>query len=190
MILATIVSSSSCLEEELLFELDLKREEVVSLESKNVRLDGDYKAALELLAENEELFKKEKLQLQAEAAEAEKRREAEAAAREKAETSVQKMEEYSAEQEAFYVSEQLEQWKKGHVVMFLIGVILSGLTIAVSIILSLCMDNLGWLGLLGILTITVPIAGFGAKAFSSQTKQEEAKAILSDYRKKVKAPKN
>lgn len=172
--------------DELLLELDLTKEQITLLESRNTQLDGDCKVALELLTENEEQFAIERLKLQTEANEADRQRRIEEAARRKAEKDSQNAIKYSIAQEELYADEKMEEWIKRHRFVFWIGIVLTTVVIVLPIFLWQYLDDSGCLSLLGLLAITIPITSIGAKAYSSKEKSKRRKEILDDYHKKIK----
>lgn len=175
--------------EELLQELNLSREQIITLESEKTQLDCDCKAALELLTENEEQFSKERQKLKDAADEANQNWDSETRARLRAEESVRNVQKYSDAQEKVYVKEKLERWRKKHLTIFVLGVLLTGIVIALSIFLWQYFSDSGCLGLLGLLTVTVILMTIGGKVFSTGAKSEVEKQIHEDYHNKLKETK-
>lgn len=171
--------------DELLRELDLTREQVTRLESKNTKLDKDREATLELLTKNDEQFEIERLRLQAEATELERRRSIEEAARKQAEEDSKNTREYSAAQEILYVREKTDHWIKLHRILFWLGMFLTMAVVGLSLFFWIHFKDSGCLSLLGALAITVPIISVGSKGFSSEKETRKRQAILEEYRKRL-----
>lgn len=171
--------------DELLRELDLTREQVTRLESKNTKLDKDREATLELLTKNDEQFEIERLRLQAEATELERRRSIEEAARKQAEEDSKNTREYSAAQEILYVGEKTDHWIKLHRILFWLGMFLTMAAVGLSLFFWIHFKDSGCLSLLGALAITVPIISVGSKGFSSEKETRKRQAILEEYRKRL-----
>lgn len=172
--------------DELLQELNLTREQLTILESKNTKLDNDCKAAIELLTENEEQFAIERLRLQSEAAESNRKREIEENARKQAEEDRQKSKEYSDAQEELYTNEKMLHWVNFHRCIFWFGMLLTIAVIGLSVFLWLHLNDSGCLSLLGALAITIPLVSIGRKSFSSKEKAQQQQYILEEYHKKLK----
>ena len=173
--------------DELLRELDLTREQVTRLESKNTKLDKDREATLELLTKNDEQFEIERLRLQAEATELERRRSIEEAARKQAEEDSKNTREYSAAQEILYVDEKTDHWIKLHRILFWIGMFLTMAVVGLSLFFWIYFKDSGCLSLLGALAITVPIISVGSKGFSSEKETRKRQTILEEYRKRLQS---
>ena len=171
--------------DELLRELDLTREQVTRLESKNTKLDKDREATLELLTKNDEQFEIERLRLQAEATELERRRSIEEAARKQAEEDSKNTREYSAAQEILYVREKTDHWIKLHRILFWLGMFLTMAVVGLSLFFWIHFKDSGCLSLLGVLAITVPIISVGSKGFSSEKETRKRQTILEEYRKRL-----
>ena len=171
--------------DELLRELDLTREQVTRLESKNTKLDKDREATLELLTKNDEQFEIERLRLQAEATELERRRSIEEAARKQAEEDSKNTREYSAAQEILYVGVKTDHWIKLHRILFWLGMFLTMAVVGLSLFFWIHFKDSGCLSLLGALAITVPIISVGSKGFSSEKETRKRQAILEEYRKRL-----
>lgn len=171
--------------DELLRELDLTREQVTRLESKNTKLDKDREATLELLTKNDEQFEIERLRLQAEATELERRRSIEEAARKQAEEDSKNTREYSAAQEILYVREKTDHWIKLHRILFWLGMFLTMAVVGLSLFFWIHFKDSGCLSLLGALAITVPIISVGSKGFSSEKETRKRQTILEEYRKRL-----
>lgn len=171
--------------DELLRELDLTREQVTRLESKNTKLDKDREATLELLTKNDEQFEIERLRLQAEATEFERRRSIEEAARKQAEEDSKNTREYSAAQEILYVDEKTDHWIKLHRILFWLGMFLTMAVVGLSLFFWIHFKDSGCLSLLGALAITVPIISVGSKGFSSEKETRKRQTILEEYRKRL-----
>lgn len=172
--------------DELLTELDLTREQVASLESEKNQLDEDRKMALDLLVENDEQFKNEKLKLQAEADEARQQRDAETAARKQAETNSFNAEKYSAAQEELYIKEKLKLWERRHRWWFGIGVILSVAIVALSICLWWYFSDSGYFGLLSALALPIIPLTAGGKIFSSNARSKVRQELLEGYHEQLR----
>lgn len=172
--------------EELLKELDLTKEQVAALELEKTHLNDDRKAALDLLAENDELFESEKKKLQAEAEEARKRHAEEADARQQAEQDRQRVKKYSESQEQLYIDERMKVWKRKHWILLIIGVGLILAVIVAALFLWKKLSDSGCLGLLGLLTVTLPITINGGKVLSVKSKSEARRELLNNYRERLK----
>lgn len=172
--------------DELLLELDLTREQVIVLETKKSQLDKDCKLALDLLIENDEQFKNEKLKLQAEANEARQQRDSETAARKQAETNSVNAEKYSAAQEELYIREKLKLWERRHRWWFGIGVTLSVAIVALSICLWWYFSDSGYFGLLSALALPIIPLTAGGKIFSSNARSKARQELLEGYHEQLK----
>ena len=172
--------------EELLKELDLTKEQVAALELEKNHLNDDRKAALDLLTENDELFESEKKKLQAEAEEARKRHAEEADARQQAEQDRQRVKKYSESQEQLYIDERMKAWKRKHWILLIIGVGLTLTVIVAALFLWKKLSDSGCLGLLGLLTVTLPITINGGKVLSVKSKSEARRELLNNYRERLK----
>ena len=172
--------------DELLSELDLTRDQVATLESENKQLDDDRKAVLDLLLENDEQFKNEKLRLQAETEEARQQRDAEIRARKQAETDKVNVKKYSAAQETLYINEMMRRWKRRHYLGFGIGVVFSIAIIVASIYLCFHFKDSGYLGLLSALALPILPLTFGCKVFSTNAKAKARQDYIDVYREKLK----
>lgn len=172
--------------DELLLELNLTREQVATLESEKNQLDENRKEALNLLVENGEQFKNEKLKLQAEAEEARQQRDAESLARKQAEADSYNAEKYSATQEEFYIKEKMRLWERRHHLCFWIGVVFSVAIIALSVYLWWYFEDSGFFGLLSALALPVILLTVGGKVFSSNAKSKARQALLEDYHEKLR----
>jgi cation transport ATPase len=151
-----------------------------------VAINEDCKVALDLLVENDEQFKSEKLRLQAEAEEARQQRDTEAQARQQAEAAHCNTKKYSEAQERLYIDDKFKKWKTIHYFLFIIGFILSIFAVIASLFLWLYLKDSGCLSLLGILAITIPLTASGRKIFSIKAKSEIRENLLNDYRNKLK----
>lgn len=172
--------------DELLLELDLTREQVIVLETKKSQLDKDCKLALDLLIENDEQFKNEKLKLQAEANEARQQRDSETAARKQAETNSVNAEKYSAAQEELYIREKLKLWERRHRWWFGIGVTLSVAIVALSICLWWYFSDSGYFGLLSALALPIIPLTAGGKIFFSNARSKARQELLEGYHEQLK----
>lgn len=175
--------------EELLSELNLTKEQVVTLKSEKNQLDEDRKAAFDLIAENDEQFKNEKLRLQAEAEQARQQRDAEILARRQAEKDSNNAEKYSAAQEELYIEEKLKRWERRHSIWFWLGVILSIVVIGLSIYLWQHFEDSGYFSLLGALTLTIIPLTAGGKVFSTNAKLQARQELIEAYHEKLKTMK-
>lgn len=172
--------------DELLLELDLTREQVSVLEAKKNQLADDCKVALDLLTENDQQYRTEKLKLQAEAAEAHQQRDAEAAARKQAEINNINVEKYSAAQEELYIGEKLKIWERCHRWWFGIGIVFSVIIVALSIYLWCYFSDSGYFGLLSALALPIVPLTAGGKIFSSNARTKARQEILKDYHEQLK----
>ncbi len=172
--------------EELLKELDLTKEQVAALELEKNHLNDDRKAALDLLTENDELFEGEKKKLQAEAEEARKRHAEEADARQQAEQDRQRVKKYSERQEQLYIDEKMKVWKRKHWILLIIGAGLTLTVIVAALLLWKKLNDSGCLGLLGLLTVTIPITIKGGGVLSVKSKSEARQELLDNYRERLK----
>ena len=170
--------------DELLLELNLTREQVATLESEKNQLDENRKEALNLLVENGEQFKNEKLKLQAE--EARQQRDAESLARKQAEADSYNAEKYSATQEEFYIKEKMSLWERRHHLCFWIGVVFSVAIIALSVCLWWYFEDSGFFGLLSALALPVILLTVGGKVFSSNAKSKARQVLLENYHEKLR----
>lgn len=172
--------------EELLKELDLTKDQVAVLELEKSHLDDDRKTALDLLTENEGRFESEKKMLQAEAEKARKLHAAEIDARKQAERDGQRAKKYSEVQEQLYVDEKMKVWRRNHWILLVIGVGLTIVVIVKALSLWKRLNDSGCLGLLGLLTVTLPIAIKGGNVLSIKSNLEARREILDNYREKLK----
>lgn len=172
--------------DELLLELDLTREQVAVLETKKSQLDEDCKLALDLLIENDEQFKNERLKLQAKADEARLQRDAETAARKQAEIDCANAKEHSVAQEDLYIKEKLKRWERHHRWYFGIGVIFSVAIIVLSIYLWWYSNDTGYFGLLSVLPIPILPLTAGCKIFSSNARSKARQELLEDYHEQLR----
>lgn len=172
--------------EELLKELDLTKEQVAALELEKKHLDDDRKAAIDLLTENDELFEGEKKKLQAEAEEARKCHAEEADARQQAEQDRQRVKKYSERQEQLYIDEKMKVWKRKHWILLIIGAGLTLTVIVAALLLWKKLNDSGCLGLLGLLTVTIPITIKGGGVLSVKSKSEARQELLDNYRERLK----
>ena len=172
--------------EELLKELDLTKEQVAALELEKKHLDDDRKAAIDLLTENDELFEGEKKKLQAEADEARKCHAEEADARQQAEQDRQRVKKYSGRQEQLYIDEKMKVWKRKHWILLIVGAGLTLTVIVVALLLWKKLNDSGCLGLLGLLTVTLPITIKGGGVLSVKSKSEARRELLDNYRERLK----
>lgn len=192
--------------EELLKELNQTKEQVSALTTENTQLTDERKAAVDLIAKNEELFSKEKLRLQEEAAKTQRQLQEEANARrhaeaETAKTNQQLQEEttarryaeekarnsakYSEAQEKLYVDEKWNKWKRSHLWMFWLSIIATAVIVLISVYLWYRTKDTGYFGILGALAIPILVLPFGCKVFSAGAKSEIRQKYLDDYRDKL-----
>lgn len=170
---------------ELLSELDLTKEQIATLQSEKEQLNEDRRLALDLLMENGEQFKNEKLRLQAEAEEARQQRDAEVIARKHAETDSYNVGRYSAAQEELYIKEKMTLWERRHRIWFGIGAVLSIAIVILSVYLWWNFKDSGYFGLLSALALPIIPLTIGGKVFSSNERLEARQKILEDYHEKL-----
>lgn len=171
--------------EELLKELDQTKEQVSALTTEKTQLIDDHKAAVDLIAKNEELFAKEKLKLQEEAAKSNQQLQEETNARRHAEDQAQNATKYSAAQEKLYVDEKWRKWERIHLWMLWLSIVATAVIVLISVYLWYRTKDTGYFGILGALAIPLLVLPFGLKVYSAGVKSEIRQKFLDDYRNKL-----
>ena len=171
--------------EELLSELSLTKDQVVSLKETTVRLETEKLQALETLRKSNEQFSLEKENIQKKNCEAEKQLEEEKEARKDAERNQKVSEENSERQKKLYIDEKYKKWRRGKLIIFWISLIaIVIIPIVVSLIVWKTKDSGHWgiLTLVGIPLVTCP---YGAAAFKTHKKEDARNQIEQRYMEKL-----
>lgn len=179
--------------EELLAEVDVNRKQVAELTSinsqlsgENLQLFGEQKAITELMKQNEERFFAEKEKMQNENEQVKSQLIEEVSARKKAEERERQTSEYSRAQEALYVDEKWEKWKKRHYWLFGGSLVLTLLILVITGFLYWRFKETGYFGILGALTIPAITFPIGSQVFSTGKQAEVKESFTREYREKLK----
>ena len=159
------------------------------LRQENISLSQEKSRALQELQDSMEKFSKDLSLLQQEKEEAEYNQTIEAERRKKAEDEKNALESELAEVRRHvsakrngYADKKWNTWRRKHLVMFWGGLLGTG---AILILTYYCVHgnppNLSWLGLLTLLTITIPMVGFGHKIFSPNIEETIKQQYREEY---------
>lgn len=96
------------------------------------------------------------------------------------------MKKYSERQEQLYIDEKMKVWKRKHWILLIVGAGLTLTVIVVALLLWKKLNDSGCLGLLGLLTVTLPITIKGGGVLSVKSKSEARRELLDNYRERLK----
>ena len=174
----------NAISEELLNELAVTKEEVKQLKANGEKGAQELSRVQSLFEENKRHFDEEVRKLNALVDDSDREKDAELAARKRAEKEAAYEKKKSDIQVKHYVDNKLKTWKTKRYWAFAIGLVASIGVIVAAIYFGIKIDSGHW-GILGLLAASIPLAGFGATAFSEKAQKEQAQAIREKYEKMI-----
>lgn len=166
--------------EELLNELEVTKEEVEQLKSNDKKRKSELNETRKIIEENKKQYDKEIERLNNLVNDSNNKKDNEVTARKLAEEKSANEERKNKAQEEYYIEGQMKKWRCWRRLCFVIGLLTSLGLVAYFLV----MHKENW-NMLGLLAVTVPLTGYGSKAFSASARIKQEQAIKDEYEKMI-----
>ena len=170
--------------EELLSDLEMTKQELDSQRANGANQAEEIRKIRDALESNKTQHAQELQKLKNETERIELQLEKESSARERAEEEAARNSEKNQRQLNHHIKAELRKWRTKKIVLFWIGLLSTVGVLIVSIIMC-AKSGFTYLGLLTILTLTVPIMLSGTSAFSASERNKAREAMIEEYEREL-----